>query len=145
MEVKYDIMDIDKREFEDDFYKFKQRIKELERRLASILTQAFDDCDTIAGKFKLLDSFEGLLNRPNIQDELEKKHINLLELYKQDLKTVASIFMEGKVLVDREKTDSNAPIAQNMPPIAGALAWTQGLLERIAEPMEKLKELSQSI
>lgn len=138
-------MDIDKREFEDDFYKFKQRIKELERRLASILTQAFDDCDTIAGKFKLLDSFEGLLNRPNIQDELEKKHINLLELYKQDLKTVASIFMEGKVLVDREKTDSNAPIAQNMPPIAGALAWTSGLLERIKEPMEKLKELSQSI
>ena len=95
------------------------------------MTQAFDDCDTIAGKFKLLDSFEGLLNRPNIQDELEKKHITLLELYKQDLKLVASIFMEGKVLVDREKTDSNAPIAANMPPIAGALAWTNGLLERI--------------
>jgi dynein heavy chain len=145
MEVKYDIMNIDKREFEDDFYKFKQRIKELERRLASILTQAFDDCDTIAGKFKLLDSFEGLLNRPNIQDELEKKHITLLELYKQDLKCVASIFMEGKVLVDREKTDSNAPISANMPPISGALAWTSGLLERIKEPMEKLKELSQSI
>jgi len=53
--------------------------------------------------------------------------------------------MEGKVLVDREKTDSNAPIAANMPPIAGALAWTSGLLERIKEPMEKLKELSQSI
>jgi dynein heavy chain len=82
MEVKYDIMDIEKREFEDDFYKFRQRIKELERRLASILTQGFDDCDTIIGKFKLLDSFEGLLNRPNIQDELEKKHITLLELYK---------------------------------------------------------------
>ena len=79
-------MDIEKREFEDDFYKFRQRIKELERRLASILTQGFDDCDTVIGKFKLLDSFEGLLNRPNIQDELEKKHITLLELYKQDLK-----------------------------------------------------------
>lgn len=86
MQVKYDIMDIEKREFEDDFYKFRQRIKELERRLASILTQGFDDCDTVIGKFKLLDSFEGLLNRPNIQDELEKKHITLLELYKQDLK-----------------------------------------------------------
>jgi len=32
-----------------------------------------------------------------------------------------------------------------MPPISGALAWTSGLLERIKEPMEKLKELSQSI
>lgn len=89
-----------------------------------------------------MDSFEGLLNRPNIQDELEKKHIILLELYKQDLKTVASIFMEGKVLVDREKTEANAPISTNMPPIAGALFWTQGLLERIKEPMEKLSSLS---
>lgn len=72
-EVKYDIMNIACREFDDDFYGFRQRIKELERRLAAVLTQAFDDCDTIEGKFKLLDSFEGLLNRPIIQDELEKK------------------------------------------------------------------------
>jgi len=47
--------------------------------------------------------------------------------------------MEGKVLVDREKTDANAPISSNMPPIAGALAWTNGLLERIKVPMAKLK------
>lgn len=82
MTVHYDIMDIERREFDDDFYKFRWRIKELERRLGSILTQGFDDSDTIIGKFKLLDSFEGLLNRPIIQDELEKKHITLLELYK---------------------------------------------------------------
>jgi dynein heavy chain len=64
--VKYDIMDIEKRSFDDDFYKFRQRIKELERRLASILTQGFDDSDTIIGKFKLLDAFDGLLHRPII-------------------------------------------------------------------------------
>jgi len=143
MTVQYDIMDIEKRQFDDDFYKFRQSIKELERRLASILTQGFDDCDTIIGKFKLLDSFEGLLNRPIIQDELEKKHITLLELYKQDLKTVGAIFMEGKALVD--KTDERAPISNNLPPIAGALNWTSGLLERIKEPMDKLTLLSQSI
>lgn len=66
MTVTYDIIDIEKRDFDDDFFKFRQRIKELERRLASILTQAFDDCDTIVGKFKLLESFEGLLTRPII-------------------------------------------------------------------------------
>ncbi len=38
MQVTYDIMDIEKREFDDDFFKFRQRIKELERRLASVLT-----------------------------------------------------------------------------------------------------------
>jgi len=143
MTVPYDIMDIEKRQFDDDFYKFRCRIKELERRLASILTQSFDDCDTIIGKFKLLDSFEGLLNRPIIQDELEKKHITLLELYKQDLKTVQQIFLEGKALVD--KIDERAPIPNNLPPIAGALNWTNGLYERIKEPMERLSLLSQSI
>ena len=143
MQVNYDIMDIEKRQFDDDFYKFRCRIKELERRLASILTQSFDDCDTIIGKFKLLDSFEGLLNRPIIQDELEKKHITLLELYKQDLKTVQQIFLEGKTLVDR--IDDRAPISNNLPPISGALNWTNGLYERIKEPMDRLSLLSQSI
>lgn len=143
LQADYDIMDITERQFDDDFYKFRQRIKELERRLASTLTQGFDDCDTLAGKFKLLESFEGLLCRPIIQDELEKKHITLLELYKQDLKAVGTIFMEGKALVDR--ADERAPISNNLPPIAGALNWTAGLLERIKEPMEKLSQLSQSI
>jgi len=143
MEVEYDILDIEIREFDDDFFKFRQRIKELERRLASILTQAFDDCDTIIGKFKLLDSFEGLLTRPIIQDELERKHITLLELYRQDLKAVANIFMEGKTLI--EKMDERAPIPNNLPPIAGALNWTSGLYERIREPMERLSLLLSAI
>lgn len=136
-------MDIQERMFDDDFYNFRQKIKELERRLASILTQGFDDADTIIGKFKLLDSFEGLLNRPIIQDELEKKQINLLELYKNDLKTVSSIFMEGRGLVDN--SDDRSPISTNMPPVAGALNWTTGLMHRIKEPMSKLNSISKSI
>ena len=142
-QVDYDIISISIRKFDDDFYQFRCRIKELERRLGSILTQGFDDCDTLQGKFKLLDSFEGLLTRPIIQDELEKKHITLLEIYKNDLKIVQSIFLEGKALVDR--VDERAPIFNNLPPISGALYWTNGLHERIKEPMEKLSTLSQSI
>jgi dynein heavy chain len=30
-------MDIDKREFDDDFYDFRSKIKELERRLDSVI------------------------------------------------------------------------------------------------------------
>ena len=71
--VEYDIMDVIAKRFDDDFYEFRCRIKELERRLGSLLTQAFDDASTLDGRFKLLDSFEGLLDRPIIQDELGKK------------------------------------------------------------------------
>lgn len=143
MLVDYDIMDIEKKQFEDDFFKFRQRIKELERRLSSVLTQSFDDCDTLVGKFKLLESFEGLLTREIILDELEKKQITLLELYKQDLKIVNQVFQEGRVLVDR--LDENSPISSNMPPNAGSIAWTNGLLDRIRDPMERLQGLSQTL
>ena len=67
----------------------------------------------------------------------------LLDLYKQDLKTVGVIFMEGKHLVDN--MDDRSPVSINMPPISGALNWTYNLIERIKEPMDKLELLSQSI
>jgi dynein heavy chain, axonemal len=37
------------------------------------------------------------------------------------------------------------PIARNMPPIAGALTWCRGLVERIQIPMTKLNQLDRSI
>jgi dynein heavy chain len=76
--LPYDTMDINEKSFDDDFYNFRNKIKELERRLASVITQGFDDNDTLTGKFRLLESFEIILSRPIIQDELEKKHSLLL-------------------------------------------------------------------
>lgn len=135
-QVEYDIMDVSAKEFDDDFYDFRCKIKELERRLGSILTQSFDDAATINARFKLLDSFEGLLERPIIQDELEKKHISLVQAYATDLKLVQETFLMLK---------DDPPIPCNMPPAAGAIGWCLGLLDRITEPMEKLKQLNRTI
>eukprot|EP01041_Mallomonas_annulata_P000386 gene386-700_t len=134
--VPYDIMDVGAKEFDDDFYDFRCSIKELERRLGAVVSLAFDDCSTVYGRFKLLDSFEGLLERPIIQDELEKKYVNLVQSYGQDLKTVQELFLQYR---------DNCPIAWNLPPIAGALTWCRGLVERIQIPMTKLQQLERSI
>jgi len=91
----------------------------------------------------LLESFEGLLNRPSIQDELERKQIVLLELCKNDLKKLNQVFQEGKELV--AVGASNAPISNNMPPIGGALSWASGLRNRIAEPLQRLSGFTQSM
>ena len=32
------------------------------------------------------------------------------------------------------------PLYVNMPPVSGALFWLRGLIERIEEPMQKLKQ-----
>lgn len=134
--VPYDIMDVGAKAFDDDFYDFRCSIKELERRLGAVVSLAFDDCSTVYGRFKLLDSFEGLLERPIIQDELEKKYVGLVQSYGQDLKTVQELFLQYR---------DNCPIAWNLPPIAGALTWCRGLVERIQIPMAKLNQLERSI
>eukprot|EP01042_Synura_sphagnicola_P001438 gene1438-1642_t len=134
--VPYDIMDVGAKEFDDDFYEFRCSIKELERRLGAVVSLAFDDCATVYGRFKLLDSFEGLLERPIIQDELEKKYVSLVQSYGQDLKTVQELFLLYR---------DNCPIAWNLPPIAGALTWCRGLEDRIRIPMQKLQQLERSI
>lgn len=134
--VPYDIMDVGAKGFDDDFYQFRCSIKELERRLGAVVALAFDDCSTIYGRFKLFDSFEGLLDRPIIQDELESKYVNVVQQYGQDMKTIQELFLQYR---------DSPPIARNMPPIAGALTWCRGLVERIQIPMAKLNQLDRSI
>ncbi|OQS01914.1 dynein heavy chain [Thraustotheca clavata] len=134
--VAYDLMDIDAKGFDDDFYEFRSKNKELERRLASVVSQAFDDSKSITSRFKLFDSFDDLLERPIIKNELEKKHTVLIASYSEDLHAVQQIFVEKR---------ENPPIGYNFPPYSGAVAWARGLLDRIAYPMEKLKRLNRTV
>ena len=134
--VNYDVMDLNAKQFEDSFYTFRGVIKELERRLGSVITQGFDDCCTVTGRFRLLDSFDTLVLRPIIAADLEKKHGSLIESYSEDVTSVLQIFVENK---------DSPPIGNNLPPIAGALTWCRGLLDRVKLPMEKMKKLDRKV
>ena len=41
------ILDLENKEFDDAFYDFRSRMKELDRRLASVIVQGFDDTTTV--------------------------------------------------------------------------------------------------
>lgn len=134
--VSYDIMDVGEVQFEHDYFKFRMTVKDLDRRLGSLLASAFDDLDTISMRIKLFDIFEGLLERPIIQAELEKKHKMLLHQVEQDLTSVETGFVEAKDKVDQCYDD--APIFSNLPPAAGAIYWARCSRHRINDPMNKL-------
>ena len=134
--VSYDIMDVGEIQFEHDYFKFRMTVKDLDRRLGSLLASAFDDLDTISMRIKLFDIFEGLLERPIIQAELEKKHKMLLHQVEQDLTAVETGFVEAKDKVDQCYDD--APIFSNLPPAAGAIYWARCSRHRINDPMNKL-------
>ena len=68
-------MDVDAPQYAADHSALRATILELERRLGALIIQAFDDCTTLSSTFKLLDSFEGLLEREAIAAELAKKQV----------------------------------------------------------------------
>eukprot|EP00854_Cymbomonas_tetramitiformis_P010885 gene10885-12880_t len=132
-EITYDITMVEERQFDLDFHEFRTKIKELERQLGAVISQAFDDCTTIASTFKLMEAFDGLLEREIIQTDLERKHIELMRAYGKEVDTVAAIFAMFK---------DKPPTPKNSAPRSGAVYWVRGLKTRVQEPMEKLKTLS---
>lgn len=43
------------------------------------------------------------------------------------------------------KQNEDPPIANNLPPVAGALTWSRGLLERVSLPMSKITEFDNKV
>jgi dynein heavy chain len=137
--VDYDIMDIDAEGFDSCYLGFRQAVKEFERRLGAVICLGLDDCPTIYGKFQLIDSFDmKLLDRLIIKDEIESKHIDLLQAFAQDLKLVQQLFLHHQ---DNPPKD----VTLNLPPVARALTWCRGLLRRVKVPMVKLDQLDKFI
>lgn len=62
--------------------------------------------------------------------------MGLVQSYGADLKTVQELFLQNR---------DNPPISWNLPPIAGALTWCRGLVDRIQIPMAKLQQLDRTI
>ncbi|KAJ7340470.1 hypothetical protein OS493_003218 [Desmophyllum pertusum] len=58
----YDGLDATNGEFVEDYNQFRERIADLDRRLASIVCQGFDDCPSTEAALKLLDCFGSLLD-----------------------------------------------------------------------------------
>ena len=81
------LLDTEAKEFDDAFYEFRTSVRELEKRLASVLSQGFSDAPTLRAQFKLLDSFAGLTSRQVITEELEKRYIQMVSVFGDDVLT----------------------------------------------------------
>ena len=140
---EYDPLDISDDTFNQKYIIFKDEIKELERKISAVLTQAFDENDTIMGKFRVLDNFDTILERQYIVVELEKKYNILLDAYKNELRIVQNLFLTGVKQI--ESGSPKNPLNKNMPPIAAMLNWTDSLKSRITEPIEKFRTCGKRI
>lgn len=134
--VSYDVMDADNGVFELDYTAFRTSVRELERRLGALIGTALDDSPSLGRTFKMLDSFEGVLERDVVKADLEKKQMALIKSFAAEVKEVQELFTSGRA----------APqLSKNAAPASGAVAWTRALLQRVEEPMERLRLLGNAL
>ncbi|XP_057571174.1 dynein axonemal heavy chain 17 [Hippopotamus amphibius kiboko] len=141
-DCKYDPLDPGDSSFDDDYADFETKIQDLDRRLATIFCQGFDDCSSIESCAKLLHMCGGLLERPLILAEVVPRYSVMLELFDAELDNT-------KILYDAQiaaSADGNIPsIHKNMPPVAGQLKWSLELQERLEAPMRDLKHIEHPV
>ncbi|XP_008523107.2 dynein axonemal heavy chain 17 isoform X1 [Equus przewalskii] len=141
-DCKYDPLDPGDLSFDDDYADFETKIQDLDRRLATIFCQAFDDCGSIESCSKLLYMCGGLLERPLILAEVVPRYSVMLELFDAELDNT-------KILYDAQIAASAngniPPIHKNMPAVAGQLKWSLELQERLETPMKDLKHVEHPV
>ena len=132
--VDQDVMDVldpdpeNRKKFQKDQNKFNTAMKHIDKRVASVICQSFDDNTTFSSRFKLFEMFDELILRPKIDEEITKKQFSLLDAYKKDLKIYHGVFVHCSGLI--EKQDPKSPIPRNMPASSGAIKWAEGNLDR---------------
>lgn len=135
--IQYDILDPEDRNIEADNAAFESKCLDLDRRLAAIFSQAFDDCHNLDAIFKLLNVIGKLIERPLIRDEVTVKYPIILDMFNAELDLV-------KVLFDQCVND-DLPIDNYFAPISGHLVWLHKLRERIRKPGESFLLIQNSI
>lgn len=85
--------------------------------------QGVQDCTTVSATFKLLEGFEGILERPLIASELHLNHLRLLSSYAADLGAVIALFKANM---------ARPSLPQNAAPYSGAIYWAHGLMDRVS-------------
>ncbi|XP_076154706.1 dynein axonemal heavy chain 17-like isoform X2 [Alosa pseudoharengus] len=141
-ECKYDAIDSDDKMFDEDYKDFQERLVDIERRLGTILCQAFDDCSCTESAVKLFDMFGFILERPHIQSQIASKYKELVDMFSSELDITKLVFDAQMSAAEMYK--GIPPISKNMPHIAGQLKWAQELRDRIQTPMTSFKAISHS-
>lgn len=141
-QIQFDPLDpTPKRNYFDKEHKaFREESEVLERKLAAILVQAFDECYTIESLIKLIEICGSLLQRPIIYEEIKDKLDNMIGLYSDDLDLVKNVFNNGVEIMNSGGVDA-LTVDRGFPPVTGALTWIKKMKIRITKPTEDLPNI----
>ncbi len=131
----YDCMNPTIAQFKVDYDAYLATAKDIDRRLGTIASQAFDDAAGLEGSFKLIFGLQGLLERPDINQEVIGKYPKMISQLDAELETVKQIF---------DKYKDSPRLGKNMPHTAGALKFAKELRDRIGAAIKDFPSIKKA-
>ncbi|NXW79744.1 DYH9 protein, partial [Hirundo rustica] len=125
-------------EFEQDALDFQQKVEDIDRRLGTVFSHAFNDAPDLEHVFKLLAMFQTLLERPVMAAVAADKVPVLLRMFSSALDQARLTFSRH---TQAGLQLGFPPLHKNVPPVAGALGWAQELKARIQGPLERFRHI----
>ncbi|XP_077301132.1 dynein beta chain, ciliary-like [Arctopsyche grandis] len=137
--IQYDPLDTEDESFKEDYRRFMVKVIDIDRCLAKVFGDAFDDCSHLDNIFKLLQVIGDLANRPRILKELQPRYERLIDLLDGELIQVKQICEEGMIVY--YNTKRRPMIDAYFPPVAGMLWWIFKLQQRVQIPMNEFNQI----
>eukprot|EP00736_Rhodelphis_marinus_P009344 Rmarinus@m.3249 len=127
--VPFDIFD--KRyqaNWEAVMHKFEESVVQIEEMTKQFINVSFKKLRSAEGAFELLQNFRNIESRASINKQMMEKYTDILLQYSKEIDIINNIF---------ESSVASPPRTFNQPPIAGAIAWSRSLFQRIKKPILK--------
>lgn len=101
---------------------FKGVVKDLEVVMANVINEAFSGVTSVSTAVELLEAFSSLAKRPAVQRAVDKKTIEVFQLYAKQVADVKAYF---------EANSAAPPVRWDEPRHSGAALWARGLQLRL--------------
>ncbi|XP_031567025.1 dynein heavy chain 2, axonemal-like, partial [Actinia tenebrosa] len=125
--VKKTILDVKATTWHDDFNRFRAGVKDLEVMVQNLIASAFESVTTVQEGLEILDIFQHLSSREAIRRTIDKKTVEVFQLFNEELN-----------LVKKEFNTKTVDLPAMYPKYAGSASWARMLRRRIDKPMEVL-------
>ena len=123
----YDLLDHRRQDFNTDYQQFNNEIASLENNLRKFIDSEFDKVTSTERALSLLRQFQFVIDRQSLLDVLETKYELIFQLFTKDVEWTKRMY---------EKYKDKPPLMRDSPPVAGKIAWSRQLLNRVEAPMK---------
>ncbi|EPY83258.1 dynein heavy chain 11, axonemal [Camelus ferus] len=123
----YDACDDNNMEFESDYVIFKSKTLDFDRRLGTILCEAFVNCNGLEATFKLLTVFGNFLEKPVVMEIFSPHYSTLVHMLSAELDVCKQLYNEHMKQIEQ----GNVVLNKNMPFTSGNIKWAEEVLDRL--------------